>query len=165
MKNCYTKCTDYKEAVALGRFIVGVKNYEGIYNDSFRYCASHIFCLFREAGHIYVGVNGASLVAETSEEEMRRKGSHTFISSVEEFKSKLEDDIVVVPKLDFVPVESCAPSDLIGRRVMLSDGFWSERTYIGKVEGFGYSNNGLILTIDGRSITIKRGVTKICFRD
>lgn len=165
MKNCYTICTDKKEAIALGRFIVGKKNYEGIYNDSFKDCACHISFEFDKAGRIFVGVNSSCLVAEASEDSMRKKGSRTFISSVDEFKSKLEDDTLVVPQLDFISIEACAPNDLIGRYVMLSDGLWSERIYIGTVEGFGYSNNGLILTIDGRDITVKRGVTKICFRD
>lgn len=37
MKRIYTKCYSFEEANALGHFIMG-KGYEGVQNDSHRYC-------------------------------------------------------------------------------------------------------------------------------
>ena len=55
------------------------KGYEGVQNDSWRYCDIMIDSCLREnsehhIGHIYVGVNGYGMVVAKSKRGLRRNG-------------------------------------------------------------------------------------------
>lgn len=61
MRNIFTIAYSEEEANEIGHFIMS-KGYEGVQNDSYRYCDIMIDCSFREnkehhKDHIYVGVN------------------------------------------------------------------------------------------------------------
>lgn len=94
MKKIYTRCHTIEDADALGRFIVGDKGYEGVQNDSYRYCRLHIEIAFkRNARHnkeyVYIGVNGGLLVVDYSKRGMKRKGSMKFIEKERIFRKLL----------------------------------------------------------------------------
>lgn len=94
MKKIYTRCYSIEDADALGHFIVGKKNYEGVQNDSYRYCRLEIEMSFnRNARHnkefVYIGVNGYRLVVGYCKREMRNEGSMKFIEKERVFRNLL----------------------------------------------------------------------------
>ena len=93
MRRIYTACHSIDDALALARFIVG-KGYEGVQNDSFRYCKICIEMAFEDnARHfreiVYVGVNYGQLVVGRTRRFMRKNGSLTYIEKQRVFKDKL----------------------------------------------------------------------------
>lgn len=77
MRQIYTKCYSFEEANALGHFIMG-KGYEGVQNDSYRYCEDHIrhaleYTRRHHREHCFVGVNGGCMVVGKSKKEMCKK--------------------------------------------------------------------------------------------
>ncbi len=94
MKKIYTRCHSIEEADALGRFIVGEKGYEGVQNDSYRYCRLSIEIAFkRNARHrreyVYIGVNGGQLVVDYCKRGMIREGTMKFIEKERIFRKLL----------------------------------------------------------------------------
>lgn len=78
MKNIFTICYSEEEANEVGYFIMG-KGYEGVQNDSYRYCREAISAAFRDNNkhyieHIYVGVRGCQMVVARSKRWLRRNG-------------------------------------------------------------------------------------------
>lgn len=66
MKNIFTVAYSEKEANEIGHFIMS-KGYEGVQNDSYRYCREKIWWTFKQAkkhhiDFIYIGVNSYQLV-------------------------------------------------------------------------------------------------------
>lgn len=93
MRRIYTSCTSVDEAIALALFIVG-KGYEGVQNDSFRYCDTCIKVVFNaNARHfrdiVYLGVNDGRLVVGGNRRCMRKNGSLTYYEKERVFKDKL----------------------------------------------------------------------------
>lgn len=93
MKKIYTRCRSIEEADALGHFICE-RGYEGVQNDSYRYCRLSIEIAFkRNARHnrefVYIGVNGYRLVVGYCKRDMRREGSMKFIEKERVFKKLL----------------------------------------------------------------------------
>ena len=77
MKNIFTKCCSIEEANEVGHFIMS-KGYEGVQNDSYRYCREAIWGAFnRNKTHnreyIFVGVAGCSMIVSQSKRCLRRK--------------------------------------------------------------------------------------------
>ena len=75
MKQIYTKCHSFEEANALGHFIMS-KGYEGVQNDSYRYCEDHIrwaleYNRRHHRDYCFVGVNGGCMVVGKNKKEMR----------------------------------------------------------------------------------------------
>lgn len=94
MKKIYTRCYSIEEADALGHFIYGEKGYEGVQNDSYRYCCLSMAVAFeRNARHhrkyVYIGVNGYRLVVGYCKREMRREGSMKYIEKERVFRNLL----------------------------------------------------------------------------
>lgn len=94
MRQIYTKCASLEEADALGHFIKS-KGYEGVQNDSYRYCKESMkWALKENARHCrdycFVGVNGGIMVVGKNKKEMRRKLSMKYIEKVRVFKELLE---------------------------------------------------------------------------
>ena len=94
MKKIYTRCYSIEDADALGHFICGKKGYEGVQNDSYRYCRLSIEIAFnRSARHhrayVYIGVNGCQLVVGHCKRAMRRCGSMKFIEKERVFRNLL----------------------------------------------------------------------------
>lgn len=78
MNKIFTACYTKEEAYEVGRFIMS-KGYEGVQNDSWRYCAESIYFAFsrntrHNIGHIYVGVNGCQMIVAKTKRGLRRKG-------------------------------------------------------------------------------------------
>lgn len=78
MKKIFTAAYSVEEANEIGHFIMS-KGYEGVQNDSYRYCDIMIDCCFRENKEhhrdlIYVGVNGYQMVVSKTKRGLRRKG-------------------------------------------------------------------------------------------
>ena len=78
MKNIFTICYSREEANEVGHFIMG-KGYEGVQNDSYRYCDESIQFSLRENSchnidHIYVGVRGCQMVVARNKRWLRRNG-------------------------------------------------------------------------------------------
>lgn len=93
MKQIYTLCHSFKEANALGHFIMR-KGYEGVQNDSYRYCKENIAWALKEnirhyRGYCYIGVNGGCLVVGKNKKEMRRKLSMRYIEKERVFRELL----------------------------------------------------------------------------
>lgn len=66
MNNIFTICYSEEEANEIGHFIMR-KGYEGVQNDSYRYCREAIWWAFRQAKRhhsdcIYVGVRGCQMI-------------------------------------------------------------------------------------------------------
>ena len=66
MKQIYTQCFSVEDADNLGHFIMS-KGYEGVQNDSFRYCLMMIKAAMRDnlrhgRNYCFIGVNGGRLV-------------------------------------------------------------------------------------------------------
>lgn len=95
MKYIFTKCYSLDEAIELSHFIMG-KWYEGVQNDSYRYCKESIEMAFKNnarhgLGYCYIGVNGGRLVVERNKRAMRRKGAYIYIEKPRIFKENLHD--------------------------------------------------------------------------
>ena len=93
MKKIYTLCHTIDEAIALSRFIMS-KGYEGVQNDSFRYCRLEIELSFMQnirhhRNYIFVGVSGYRLVVGTNKRTMRKDGSLTYVEKERVFKKLL----------------------------------------------------------------------------
>ena len=78
MKNIFTIAYSEEEANVIGHFIMS-KGYEGVQNDSYRYCREVIECAFKRAkkhhiDFIYIGVNSYQLVISRAKRGLRRKG-------------------------------------------------------------------------------------------
>lgn len=78
MKNIFTICYSREEANEVGQFIMR-QGYEGVKNDSYRYCDEAIRFALRENSihhidHIYVGVRGCQMVVARSKRWLRRNG-------------------------------------------------------------------------------------------
>ncbi|RGM79664.1 hypothetical protein DXB90_18325 [Phocaeicola vulgatus] len=78
MKCCFTICYSEEEANEVGHFILS-RGYEGVQNDSYRYCRDAIRFAFADAnrhhrGCIYVGCNGGNMIVSHSKRILRRKG-------------------------------------------------------------------------------------------
>lgn len=78
MKNIFTICYSREEANEVGHFIMS-KGYEGVQNDSYRYCDESIQFALRKNNdhnidHIYVGVKGCQMIVARTKRALRRKG-------------------------------------------------------------------------------------------
>jgi hypothetical protein len=93
MKNIYTLCETLEEADALGHFIMGM-GYEGVQNDSYRYCKLEMEMAFQDnarhyRNYIFVGVNSFQLVVGKNKREMRKNFSYKYIEKERIFKKLL----------------------------------------------------------------------------
>lgn len=93
MKKIYTLCNTIDEATALANFIMS-KGYEGVQNDSCRYCKLQIELSFMQnirhhRSYIFVGVNGYRLVVGTNKRAMRKEHSLTYIEKKRIFRKLL----------------------------------------------------------------------------
>lgn len=78
MNKIFTNCYSEEEANEIGHFIMS-RGYEGVQNDSYRYCREMIWWAFKKAKRhhrdcIYVGCNGGSMVVAHSKRVLRKKG-------------------------------------------------------------------------------------------
>ena len=78
MNNIFTIAYSREEANEIGHFIM-CKGYEGVQNDSYRYCDEEIlFALSANSkhniDHIYVGVCGCQMIVAKTKRLLRRKG-------------------------------------------------------------------------------------------
>ena len=78
MKNIFTICYSREEANEVGHFIMK-KGYEGLQNDSYRYCDMAIGWALKNnnrhyVDHIYVGVRGCQMIVAQTKRGLRRKG-------------------------------------------------------------------------------------------
>ena len=94
MKRIYTLCNSEEEANALGHFIIS-KGYEGVQNDSYRYCDLEIrFALKENRRHhrnfCFIGANGCQMVVGKNKKEMRKKFSYKYIEKERIFRNLLE---------------------------------------------------------------------------
>lgn len=93
MKQIYTLCNSEEEANALGHFIIS-KGYEGVQNDSFRYCRLAIELSFMQnirhhRNYIFVGVDCCRLVVNTNKRAMRKEHSLIYIEKERIFRKLL----------------------------------------------------------------------------
>lgn len=94
MKSIYTLCNSEEEANALGYFIMS-KGYEGVQNDSYRYCDLQIYAAIKKNKRHYrnfcfVGVNGGRMVVGKNKKEMRKQLSYKYIEKERVFRKLLE---------------------------------------------------------------------------
>ena len=94
MKRIYTLCNSEEEANALCHFIIS-KGYEGVQNDSYRYCDLEIrFALKENKRHhrkfFFIGVNGCQMVVAKNNKQMRNKFSYKYIEKERLFRKLLE---------------------------------------------------------------------------
>lgn len=78
MNNIFTVCYSEEEANEVGHFIMR-KGYEGVQNDSYRYCKEAIWYAFHQnerhhKDYIFVGVSGCQMIVSKSKRCLRRKG-------------------------------------------------------------------------------------------
>ena len=78
MNNIFTICYSEEEANEIGHFILS-RGYEGVQNDSYRYCREAIWLAFIEAirhhsNYICVGVAGCQMTVSKSKRGLRRNG-------------------------------------------------------------------------------------------
>ena len=78
MNNIFTICYSEEEANEIGHFILS-RGYEGVQNDSYRYCREAIWWAFKEAkrhhsNFICVGVAGCQMTVSKSKRGLRRNG-------------------------------------------------------------------------------------------
>lgn len=95
MKQIYTLCHSFEEANALGLFIMS-KGYEGVQNDSYRYCKEEIRWSFKEnirhhRDYCFVGVNGCRMVVGKNKNEMRKQLSFHYIRKERIFRKLIEE--------------------------------------------------------------------------
>lgn len=78
MRNIFTIAYSTEEANEIGHFIMR-KGYEGVQNDSYRYCDLMIDVSFKEnerhnIPYIYVGVRGCQMTVSKTKRGLRRNG-------------------------------------------------------------------------------------------
>ena len=78
MNNIFTICYSEEEANEIGHFIMS-KGYEGVQNDSYRYCRESIRWALKQSkrhhlSYIYVGVMGCQMCVSRNKRGLRRKG-------------------------------------------------------------------------------------------
>ena len=78
MNNIFTICYSEEEANEVGHFIMS-KGYEGVQNDSYRYCREAIWWALKKAkrhhlSYIYVGVMCCQMCVSRNKRGLRRKG-------------------------------------------------------------------------------------------
>jgi hypothetical protein len=78
MNNIFTIAYSEEEANEIGHFIMS-KGYEGVQNDSYRYCDTEISWCMRKneehhIDHIYVGVKGCQMIVAKTKRGLRRNG-------------------------------------------------------------------------------------------
>lgn len=93
MKRIYTRCYSLEEANELGHFIMGA-NFEGVQNDSYRYCKEQMERALTENSrhcrdYCYIGVNGYRLVVGKNKKEMRRQDSTSYVRKERIFRKLL----------------------------------------------------------------------------
>lgn len=98
MKQIYTLCSSEEEANAIGHFILS-KGYEGVQNDSYRYCDLEIESALREnrrhhRDYCFVGVDSYQMVVGKNKKEMRRKFSYKYIEKERMFRSLLDTNSI-----------------------------------------------------------------------
>lgn len=94
MRQIYTQCFSFEEADALGHFIMS-KGYEGVQNDSYRYCRLMMEIAIKDnlrhnRNYCFIGVNGGRLVVGSTKKSMRQQLSMKFIEKPRVFMDKLE---------------------------------------------------------------------------
>lgn len=100
MNNIFTICYSEEEANEIGHFIMR-KGYEGVQNDSYRYCDLQIRFALKEnkrhyRNYCFVGVNGCQMVVGKNKKEMRRKGSYKYIEKERMFRNLLDDYLKLI---------------------------------------------------------------------
>lgn len=93
MKQIYTLCHSFEEANNLGQFII-YAGFEGVQNDSYRYCKEAIKWALKENNrhhrdYCFIGVNGGRLVVGRNKKAMRRQLSLHYIEKKRIFKHLL----------------------------------------------------------------------------
>lgn len=78
MKKIFTICYSEEEANEVGHFIMG-QGYEGVQNDSYRYCREAIWWAFKQnerhhRDYIFVGCTGGKIIVAQSKKVLRRRG-------------------------------------------------------------------------------------------
>ncbi len=171
MKNIYTKCNSYEQANELGHYIVS-HGFEGLYNDSYRYCEMLIKDTFNDnvkvgRPYLYVGVGYNSLEIGRTPEEMARHKSTEYIEDVDTFKRVLENKRVYTPiKREWKLMGNCAPNDLLHTKVEIFDDYiYASRNYFGTVTDVSYSDRGVVLTLNEEQDIQTSPYTKIWFED
>ena len=95
MRKIFTMCTSIEEADEIGHFIMS-KGYEGVQNDSYRYCRENMdFYLKRNRVHnrnfVFVGVNRDMMIVSFCKKIMKKKGLK-YIEKPRVFKELLEEN-------------------------------------------------------------------------
>lgn len=95
MRQIYTLCHSLEEADALGHYIMR-KGYEGVQNDSYRYCKEQMEWALKHnhrhhRDYCFVGVNGCCMVVGKNKKEMRSKLSMKYIEKERVFRDLLTD--------------------------------------------------------------------------
>lgn len=103
MKDIFTACYSEEEANEVGHFIMR-QGYEGVQNDSYRYCRETIYCSFKQAKRhhyecIYVGVSGCSMIVSHNKRYLRRRGLK-YIEKKRIFEKLLSDNWPINIKLN-----------------------------------------------------------------
>lgn len=88
MKKIFTICYSKEEANEVGHFIMR-KGYEGVQNDSYRYCRESISYDFNEnkkhnKDYIFVGCTGGRMIVARSKRVLRKMGL-TYIEKKRKF--------------------------------------------------------------------------------
>lgn len=78
IKNIFTIAYSEEEANEIGHFVMS-KGYEGIQNDSYRYCKDKIWWEYKESkrhnfNYIYIGAGSTQLVISRTKRRLRRRG-------------------------------------------------------------------------------------------
>lgn len=78
MKRAFTICYSEEEANEVGHFIMR-QGYEGVQNDSYRYCKEAIWSAFKRnsehnRSYIFVGCTGAQMIVARSKRVLRQRG-------------------------------------------------------------------------------------------
>lgn len=94
MRQIYTKCHSFEDANAIG-YLIMEKGYEGVQNDSYRYCKEAIKWALEEnrrhhRDYCFVGVNGGRMVVGKNKKEMRRQLSMKYIEKERIFRELIE---------------------------------------------------------------------------
>ena len=95
MRKIFTMCTSIEEADEIGHFIMS-KGYEGVQNDSYRYCRESMdFYLERNSVHnrnfVFVGANRDMMIVSYCKKIMKKKGLK-YIEKPRVFKELLEEN-------------------------------------------------------------------------
>ena len=95
MRKIFTMCTSIEEADEIGHFIMS-KGYEGVQNDSYRYCREEMeFYLKRNAVHnrnfVFVGANRDMMIVSYCKKIMKKMGLK-YIEKPRVFKELLEEN-------------------------------------------------------------------------